>query len=91
MKSNSITQSFLNESFGAFVDEILDFASSTGNETIVVRTSTLWLELQINRVFLENKSPARPGSNLFLVIILFNGEQWNVRNIIPLNSFVLYW
>jgi hypothetical protein len=38
LKSNSITQSFLNESFGAFVDEILDFASSTGNETIVVRT-----------------------------------------------------
>jgi hypothetical protein len=28
-KSNSIPQSFLNESFGAFVD----FASSTGNQT----------------------------------------------------------
>ena len=40
---------------------------------------------------LEKKSAARPGRNLFLGIFLFDGEQWNVRNLIPLNSLVLYW
>ncbi len=38
---------------------------------------------------LEKKSAARPGSNIFLGIFLFNGEKWNVRNSIPLNSLVL--
>jgi hypothetical protein len=37
LKSNFITQSFLNESFEAFVDYVLDLASSTGNETTTLR------------------------------------------------------
>ena len=31
LESNSITQSFLNDSFEAFVDLVLDLASSKGN------------------------------------------------------------
>jgi hypothetical protein len=63
MKSNYIHQSFLNESFGAFVD----FAYRQLNHDIVVR---------INRCPVSGKkSAARPGRNLFLGIFLFNGEQ----------------
>jgi hypothetical protein len=40
---------------------------------------------------LKNKSAARPDRNLFLGIFLFNGEQWNIQNLIPFNSLVLYW
>jgi hypothetical protein len=57
--------------FGVFVD----FASSTGNQT----------KTRINRCPVSGKtSAARPGSNLFLVISLINGQQWNVRNLILL-------
>jgi hypothetical protein len=45
LESNSITQSFLNESF-----EVLDLASSTGNET-----TTLSIELRINRCPVSEK------------------------------------
>jgi hypothetical protein len=31
-------------------------------------------------VVFGEKYAARPGSNLFLGIFLFNGEQWNVGN-----------
>jgi hypothetical protein len=51
LKSNFIHQSFLNESFGAFVD----FASSIGNQT-----TTLSFELT-GVPSLEKKSAARPG------------------------------
>jgi hypothetical protein len=68
MKSNSITQSFLNESFEDFVD----FVSSTGNETTTLNFESTGVQS------LEKKSAARPSSNLFLGIFfnLFNGEQW---------------
>jgi len=81
LKPNCIPQSFLNERFGAFVD----FASSTGSQT-----TTLSFELT-GVPSLEKKSAARPGRNLFLGIFLFNGEQLNVRNLILLNSLILYW
>jgi hypothetical protein len=54
LESNSITQSFLNESFEAFVDQVLDLASSTGNET-----TTLWFELRINRCPVSEKKICR--------------------------------
>jgi hypothetical protein len=50
LESNSITQSFLNESFEAFVELVLDLASSTGNET-----TTLWFELRIKRCPVSEK------------------------------------
>jgi len=63
LKSNSISQSFLNESFEAF----LDFASSTGNQT-----TTLSFELRINRCPVSGKKigcQARPQpifGNIFI-------------------------
>ncbi len=55
------------------------------NHDVVVRTSNQ----QVSSLW--KKSAARPGRNLFLGIFLFNGEQWNVRNLIPLYFLVLYW
>jgi len=74
LKSNSIPQSFLNESFGAFVD----FASSTGNQT----TTLCFKSTGVQSPEKKNRLPAcaRPGRNLFWGIFLFNGEQLNVRN-----------
>jgi hypothetical protein len=80
LKSNSIPQSFLNESFGAFVD----FASSKGNQTTTLCFKSTGVQSP------EKKSAARPGRNLFWGIFLFNGEQLNVRNLILLNSLFLY-
>ena len=50
LESKSIAQSLLNESFEAFVDQVLDLASSTGNETTTLWTNfSLWFEFRINR------------------------------------------
>jgi hypothetical protein len=55
------------------------------------KVSSLWEKKFRGVQSLKQKLAARPGSNLFLGMFLYNGEQWNVRNLIPLNSLVLYW
>jgi hypothetical protein len=82
LKSNFIHQSFLNESFGSFVD----FAY---RQIEAIKPRHCSSNQQVSRLW--KKSAARPGRNLFWGILLFNGKQQNVQILILLNSLVLYW